>query len=161
MDLKQKFKDLLNLSKTDEDEDADLSAINCSIEEYLGLSKNEIKLLSRNPEGAKEARMAPQDEQEILDTIEAAYVDESCDGGRYQLLKIRDSLQDESKLTDSGILLNHVRSQRQVLGTQLTAITHKLFAVILQKQADCSTELTQVLDLQDKLDTVIELKFLL
>lgn len=156
MDLKQKFKDLLNLSKTESDDEdpADLSAINCSIEEYLGLSGNEIKLLSRDLEGAKETRLGPLEEQGIMDTVEAAFVDEMCDGGRYQLQKLQESPDSDILLADSGLLLTRVRSQRQLLSTQLSAVTHKLFAVILQKQSDCTLELAKVLDLQDTLDTV-------
>jgi len=143
MDLKQRFKELLNRSKDDE-ECVDSSAITCSIEEFLGISEGDIKRFSRNSNDTiNEVRPDPLVDQEILDTIEAAYVDENCDGGRYQLNKLKCILD-----------LNVIRGQRQILGNQLSAVSHKLFSIILQNQAACSEELEKVLDLQDKLDMV-------
>ncbi len=136
MDFKQKFKDLLNLSKDGEDLDASIISC-CSLEEF-GLSESEMKLLSRDPENTiREMRIDPLADQEILETIEAAFVDEKCDGGSYQLRKLAMTLD-----------LNVIRGERQKLSTQLSAVTRKLFSVILQKQAECAEELGNVLDLQ-------------
>ena len=143
MDLKQRFKELLNRNK-DDDECVDSSAIACSVEEFLGISEGDIRLFSRNSnDNIKDIRPDPVVDQEILDTVEAAYVDENCDGGRYQLNKLNSILD-----------LNVIRGQRQILGNQLSAVSHKLFSIILQNQSACNEELGKVLDLQDKLDTV-------
>lgn len=143
MDLKQRFKELLNRNK-DDDGCVDSSAITCSVEEFLGISEGDIKLFSRNSKDTvNDVRPDPLVDQEILDTIEAAFVDENCDGGRYQLNKLNSILD-----------LNVIRGQRQILSAQLSAVSHKLFSIILQNQVACSEELGKVLDLQDKLDMV-------
>ncbi len=135
MDLKQKLKDLLNLSK--EDYDFEASETSCSLNE-LGLTHTGMKLLSRDPESTiREFKVDPLADQEILETIEAAFVDEECDGSFYELKKLAVTLD-----------LNVIQGERQKLATQLSAVTRKLFAVILQKQAECAGELGNVLDLQ-------------
>ena len=150
MDLKQRFKELLNRSKDDE-ECCDSSAITCSVEEFLGISEGDTNLFCRDLTNTiRDIRPDPLADQEILDTVEAAFVDENCDGGRYQLNKLSCTLD-----------LNVIRGQRQILGTQLGAVSHKLFSVILQKQAACSEELGKVLDLQDKLDMVNKLRIVI
>ena len=144
MDFKQRFKELLNHRNKEEEECVDTSAISCTVEEFLGISQRDLKLLCRDPENTiRDIRPDPLADQEVLETIEAAYVDVNCDGGRYQLNKLPTILD-----------LNIIRGQRQILSSQLSAVTHKLFSVILQKQAKCSEELDKVLDLQDKLDMV-------
>ncbi len=131
MDLKQKFKDFLNLSK--EENVAHVYAV--SVEELLGLTESSVAscVINRNHV------------QKDSNDIEAAFSCEQTDGGRYQL----------NKLNMSPTLdLNVIRSQRQVLGTQLTGVTLELYALIHKKQSDCCLELENVIDLQDKLDMV-------
>ena len=136
MAFKQKFKDLLNISK-DTETDLDGSIVLCSLEE-LGLTESELQLLNRDPKNTiREIRTNPEIDQEILETIEAAFVDENCDGGSYQLKTLAMTLD-----------LNMIRGERQRLSTQLSAVSRKLFSVILQKQVECAEELSNVLELQ-------------
>ena len=145
MDLKQKFKDFLNLSK--EENVAHVYAV--SLEELLGLTESSVASCVINRNHVQKDSNVTLDsstlKDEILDDIEAAFSCEQTDGGRYQLKKLNMS---------PTLDLNVIRSQRQVLGTQLTGVTLQLYALIHQKQSDCCLELENVIDLQDKLDMV-------
>lgn len=141
MDLRQKVLDLLTLSK----EGGDLHpSISLPAEEQLGLSLAEIKSFDRHPLHIYQDPCSDSDSQsEIFDTIEAGFVDENCNGGRYQLNKF-----------PSVIDLNYIRHQRQLLGIQLSCVTNKLYTMIYQKQTLCAAELGKVLELQENLDSV-------
>ncbi len=142
MDLRHKVLDLLNLSK----EGGDLnSSISYTVEEHLGLSDADIKNLDRDSSYVfLDNSSDPVSQQQVFDSIEAGFVDENCDGGRYQLNKFPPTLD-----------LNLIRHQRQVLGIQLSGVTNKLFTMIHQKQIHCADELCKVLELQENLDMVI------
>ena len=141
MDLRHKVLDLLNLSK----EGGDLnSSVSYSVEEHLGLSVAEIKNLDRDSSFVFQDNADPVSQQQVFDTIEAGFVDENCDGGRYQLNKFPPTID-----------LNLIRHHRQVLGIQLSGVTNKLFSMIHQKQIHCADELCKVLELQENLDMVI------
>ena len=145
MDIKQKFKDFLNLSK----EENPSSPCKTTIEELLGLTEISCVLNRKSPSLASDSHTVnqPRDhKEEILDSVEAAFSCQQTDGGRYQLNKLN--------LISPTLDLNVIRGIRQVLGTQLTGVTLQLFALILQKQSEWSLELENVIDLQDKLDTV-------
>jgi hypothetical protein len=143
MDLKQKFKDFLNLSK----EENVSHVYTAPLEELLGLTETSVAscVFDRNHVQADSNGTLDSTKDEILDDIEAVFSCEQTDGGRYQLEKLNLS---------PTLDLNVIRSQRQVLGTQLTGVTLQLYALIHQKQSDCSLELENVIDLQDKLDMV-------
>lgn len=139
MDLRQKVLDLLTLSK-----DGDLSqSCSYSVEEHLGLTQADIKSLDRDSLSVLENTSSSVSEQQVFDSIEAGFVDESCDGGRYQLQKFPETLD-----------LLMIRHQRQVLGIQLSGVTNKLFTMIQQKQTYCAEELCKVIELQENLDLV-------
>uniref|UniRef100_A0A0P5AMI3 Coiled-coil domain-containing protein n=1 Tax=Daphnia magna TaxID=35525 RepID=A0A0P5AMI3_9CRUS len=144
MDLRQKVIDLLTLSK----EVGDLpSSVSSPAEEQLGLSLAEIKSFDRDSLRALQDTCSdPDSQQEVFDTIEAGFVDENCNGGRYQLNKF-----------PSVIDLNYIRHQRQLLGIQLGCVTNKLYTMIYQKQTCCASELCKVLELQENLDSALEI----
>ena len=147
MDLRQKVLDLLTLTK----EGGDVpTSVSLSVEEQLGLSTADIKNLDRDSSHAHQnACSDPDSQQEVFDTIEAGFVDENCNGGRYQLNKF-----------PLVIDLNYIRHQRQILGIQLSCVTNKLFSMIHQKQTYCADELCKVLELQENLDMVMFMKML-
>lgn len=139
MDLRQKVLDLLTLSK-----EGDLSpSVSFSVEEDLGLTLADIKNLDRESSRILQDASSAVSEQQVFDSIEAGFVDDKCDGGRYQLQKF--------PATPDLIMIRH---QRQVLGIQLSGVTNKLFAMIQQKQTHCAEELCKVLELQENLDLV-------
>jgi hypothetical protein len=122
--------------------------VSVSVEEQLGLSTADIKNLDRDSLHVHQnASSDPDSQQEVFDTIEAGFVDENCNGGRYQLNKF-----------PLVIDLNYIRHQRQILGIQLSCVTNKLFSMIHQKQTHCADELCKVLELQENLDMVMFIK---
>lgn len=138
MDLKQK---VLGLLTSREGEESPLST-SFTLEEHLGLTLADIRNLDRSSSDNKDTFADAG--QSVFDTIEAGFVDEYCDGGRYQLMKFPNTID-----------LHYIRHQRQVLGIQLSGVTNKLFSMIHQKQTDCADELCKVLELQESLDMVI------
>lgn len=138
MDLKQKFKVLLNLPAEDEP-----AAKYVYYGDLIGLTEEEIKQLSRDLKSLQPNQPNPEAQQEALDSIEAGFVDESCDGGSYFLRKLPEQFD-----------LNVIRGHRHLLGIQLSAITNRLYSLILQNQSECAKELQNVLVLQDELDMV-------
>lgn len=140
MDFKQKVLDLLNSSK----DSGECSSISFTAHEHLGLTEADIRNLDRDSSRDLHDTTADPDlEQQVFDSIEAGFVDENCDGGRYQLQKF-----------PASVDLHMIRHQRQVLGVQLSGITNRLFSMVHQKQTSCAEELCKVLELQESLDLV-------
>lgn len=140
MDFKQKVLDLLNSSK----DSGESLSISFNAHEHLGLTETDIRNLDRDSSKVLHDNTTDPDlQQQIFDSIEAGFVDERCDGGRFQLLKF-----------PAAVDLHMIRHQRQILGVQLSEITSKLFSMIHQKQSSCAEELCKVLELQESLDLV-------
>lgn len=139
MDLKQKFKILLNLPPENDQPTAKAGYFG----DLIGLTEEDIKQLSRDLKSLQPSQQNPEAQQEAIDSIEAGFVDESCDGGSYFLGKL-----------PAQFDLNIIRGHRHLLGLQLSAITNRLYSLILQNQSECAKELQNVLVLQDELDMV-------